>query len=123
MNLPGRVKCFFQNLSSKTIRELIAIAVILCISLVISLPAFFSDMKEYSRQMTEILEDNMMNISSPEEQGMDMELLNKAGSFISDTSVCSFIVMRHGIIVHEKYYDKNSPDSYNNVTEDIYNGT
>lgn len=83
MKLSAKVKNFFRNLSSKTIRELIAIAVILCISIAISLPAFFSDMKEYRNQATEIPKEDM-NISTPEEQGMDGGLLKEAGSYISE---------------------------------------
>ena len=64
LNLPDRVKYFFQNLSSKTIGELIAIVVILCISFAIALPDFFSDMKEYRAQDKEIKEDDLI-IPSP----------------------------------------------------------
>ncbi len=114
MNLPGRVKFFLKNLSSKTIRELIAIAVILCISVAISLLAFFSDLEKRRSQEQDIPEKSMEQ-SSPEEQKMDPELLKQADSYFSTTSICSFIVMRHGNIVYEKYYDKNTPDVYNNV--------
>ena len=110
MNLPGRVKFFFKNLSSKTIRELIAIAVILCISVAISLPAFFSDLEKRRSQEQDIPEKSMEQ-SSPEEQKMDPELLKQADSYFSTTSICSFIVMRHGNIVYEKYYDKIPPMS------------
>ncbi len=114
MNLPGRIKNFFKNLSGKTLRELIAIGIILCISFAISLPAFFSDMKAYQKQQKEVPDDPAA-VSTPREQGMDPELLNKADSLFFNTSACSFIVVRHGAIVHEKYSDDSGPDSYNNV--------
>lgn len=112
--LPGRIKFFFKNLSSKTIRELIAIGVILCISLAISLPAFFSDLKKYRNQAEEVPEDGI-TVSDPKEQGMDAALLKEADNYISQTSALSFIVMRGGFVVHEKYYGDNGQSTYNNV--------
>lgn len=49
MKMKGRIGYFFQNLSGRTIGEIIVITVILLIFTALSLPAFFSD-SEKSRE-------------------------------------------------------------------------
>lgn len=115
LKLPGRIKFFFNNISDRTVRELIAIGIILCISLAVSLPAFFSDLKKYRSQTAQEPAKEDMEFARPEEQGMDSGLLEKADASISNSSVLSFIVMRNGVVVHEKYPGDFGPEAYNNV--------
>ena len=54
-----------------------------------------------------------MDISTPEEEGLDSQILIKADDTIQKTmpSVLSFLVVRHGRIIYEKYYRGNNQDS------------
>ena len=54
-----------------------------------------------------------MEISTPEQEGLDSQILTKADDAIQKTmpTVLSFIVIRHGKTVYEKYYHGNNPDS------------
>jgi CubicO group peptidase (beta-lactamase class C family) len=54
-----------------------------------------------------------LEISAPEQEGMDSQILTKADDTIRKTmpSVLSFMVVRHGKTVYEKYYRGNNPDS------------
>jgi len=54
-----------------------------------------------------------VEITTPEKQGLDSQILLKSDDAIKKTmpSVLSFMVIRHGRIVHEKYYNGNNKDS------------
>ena len=54
-----------------------------------------------------------MDTSTPEQEGLDSQILTKADDAIQKTmpSVLSFMVVRHGRIVYEKYYRGNNQDS------------
>jgi CubicO group peptidase (beta-lactamase class C family) len=54
-----------------------------------------------------------VEISTPEKQGLDSQILLKSDDAINKNmpSALSFMVIRHGRIVHEKYYRGNNPDS------------
>lgn len=54
-----------------------------------------------------------MDISTPEKEGLDSQILTKADDAIQKTmpSVMSFMVVRHGRIVYEKYYRGNNQNS------------
>lgn len=75
LNLYGRIRYFFQNLSGRAIRDLIAAAIILCISVALSLPAFFSDMREY-KNSERIKTEEGSKIASPSEAGTDETPVN-----------------------------------------------
>jgi CubicO group peptidase (beta-lactamase class C family) len=54
-----------------------------------------------------------LKMSTPEEQGLDSQILIKSDGTIRNSlpSVLSFMVIRHGCIVYEKYYHGNNQDS------------
>jgi CubicO group peptidase (beta-lactamase class C family) len=54
-----------------------------------------------------------LDTSTPEQEGLDSQILTKADDAIQKTmpSVLSFMVVRHGRIVYEKYYRGNNQDS------------
>jgi CubicO group peptidase (beta-lactamase class C family) len=54
-----------------------------------------------------------LEISTPEQEGLDSQILAKADDAIQKTmpSVLSFMVVRYGKTVYEKYYRGNNPDS------------
>jgi CubicO group peptidase (beta-lactamase class C family) len=54
-----------------------------------------------------------LDISTPEQEGLDSQILAKADDTIQKTmpTVLSFMVIRHGSIVYEKYYRGNNQDS------------
>lgn len=57
------------------------------------------------------------DVSAPEEQGIDSELLEKADQRIQENypNVYSLLVVRNGFLVYEKYYQGMDKDSYNPV--------
>jgi CubicO group peptidase (beta-lactamase class C family) len=57
------------------------------------------------------------SISTPEKQDMDSGLLSKADKRIRENypNVYSLLVVRHGYLVYEKYYQGMDKDSYNPV--------
>lgn len=112
MKLMGRIGYFFQNLSGRTLREIIAIAVILLISAVLSLSVFFSD-AEKSREQKKA--GNEFKTAVPVAQDPREILFEKADGLLSDTLACSLIVMRQDAVLHEKYFGGSGPDDYNNV--------
>ena len=62
--------------------------------------------------------------SSPEEQGLDTEMLINADKTIEDKypNVYSLLVVRHGYLVYEKYYngmDENSINPVYSVTKSV----
>lgn len=67
---------------------------------------------------------NAWSTSSPEEQGIDPNLLNNADMRIHENypNIYSLLVIRHGYLVHEKYYqgmDENSANPVFSVTKSI----
>lgn len=87
-----------------------AIIVILCISISISIPSFLNDIKAKKTILTDGIK-----VASPESQGMDSKLLQKADGFMAQTSANSFIVSRHGQVLLEKYYQGNNMYNSSNV--------
>lgn len=116
MGIFRKLKITFQNLSGRTLRELIAIAVILCISIALSLPALNEDIKQYRIQKAE---DDGIESSTAQEQGMDADMLGKAGRYLAAYDASSLIVVRHGKIVLERYYlgDRHSTSNVFSVTK------
>lgn len=57
------------------------------------------------------------NTSTPEEQGLDSKLLSDSDKRINENypNVYSLLVVRHGYLVYEKYYQGNDRESYNPV--------
>lgn len=72
------------------------------------------DIKEYNIAKSEDINDGWM-VSTPEDQGMDSARLKQAGAALGRTAACSFIVVRHGVIVYEKYYNQSKKNDCNNV--------
>jgi CubicO group peptidase (beta-lactamase class C family) len=117
MKLLGRIGRRFKDLSPVAIREIIAIAVILCIAAALSLPQYYSDITAAKRQKEEIKTEKNMAVAKPEEKGMDSIKLETAAKHFKDTSVLSFLVVRDGSLVFEKYFEHsgNNELSRNNV--------
>ena len=111
MGIFRKLKITFQNLSGRTVRELIAMSVILCLSIALSLPALNEDIRQYRIQK---LEDDGIENSTAEAQGMDADTLNGAARYLDTYDATSLIVVRHSKIVLEKYYS-GSRDSTSNV--------
>lgn len=116
MGVFRKLKITFQNLSGRTVRELIAMSVILCVSIALSLPALNEDIGQYRLQK---LEDDGIENSTAKEQGMDAGLLEEAARYLDAYEAASLIVVRHGRIVLEKYYsgDKDSVTNVFSVTK------
>ncbi len=110
MGIFRRLKITLGNLSANTVRELIAMAVILCLSIALSLPTLNEDLKRYHSQMTE--DDGIQN-SDAEAQGMDAARLDEAAGYMNTFDTVSFLVVRHGRIVLEKYYSGGRYDTTN----------
>lgn len=55
--------------------------------------------------------------SSPEEQGMDTKTLSKADNRINANypNIMSLLVIRHGFLVYEKYYQGKTRDNYTHM--------
>jgi len=66
---------------------------------------------------TKIWPTEKWNTSTPEEQGLDSKFLSDADKRIHDNypNVYSLLVVRHGYLVYEKYYQGSSSKSYNQV--------
>lgn len=115
MGIFRKLEITFQNLSGRTIRELIAVSVILCISIALSLPALNEDIRQYHIQKAE--DDGIKN-STAIEQGMDPGILGGAVCYLDTYDAASLIVVRHDKIVLERYYlgDKDSTSNVFSVT-------
>ncbi len=57
------------------------------------------------------------SISTPEEQGVDNKILSDAGKRINENypNVYSLLVVRHGYLIYEKYYQGMNKDSANPI--------
>ncbi|MCX8129213.1 MAG: beta-lactamase family protein [Clostridia bacterium] len=97
-------------------KEIIVISVILIVSICISIPSYIKNDKEY-KVMREKEEANSKDwvVSTPESQGMNPEVLKRADKVLKRTDALSFLVVRHGRLVHESYYSSAGRDDYNNV--------
>ena len=63
------------------------------------------------------VDSNMWKLSAPEDQGLDSTVLNKTESVIANNyaAVSSFLVVRHGRLVYEKYFNNRGRDSAQHV--------
>lgn len=107
MKLLRKIGRVFKNPSPAAMREGIAIVVILCIAVALSLPQYYSDSAVAKRQKEEIKAEKDMITAKPEEKGMDSARLDTAANQLKATSALSFLVVRDGCLVFEKYYDYN----------------
>ena len=116
MRIFKKLKITFQNLSGRTVRELIAMSVILCFSIVLSLPELNEDIRQYRIQK---LEDDGIKNSTAAEEGMDADTLYGAARYLEAYDAMSLIVVRHDKIVLEKYYSggRNSTSNVFSVTK------
>jgi CubicO group peptidase (beta-lactamase class C family) len=108
----------FREMSPKTIREIIIIAVILCVSLALSLPQYFRDVEAAKVQQAGLKDqDSFFAVDAPGNQGLDAAKLELAAEKLGRTSAQSFLVMRNGKLVYEKYFSSSngSADSRNNI--------
>jgi CubicO group peptidase (beta-lactamase class C family) len=94
-------------------RELIAVLVILCLALVLSIPSLIQDMKTYQRP--KVSGNDGWETALPQSQGMDSKLLGGAAEYMEQVDAMSLVVVRHGKIVLEKYYNGFHVNSRNNV--------
>ena len=117
MKLLRKIGSVFKNPSPAVIRECIVIAVILCIAVALSLPQYYRDSEAAGRQKEEFKAEKSMAAAKPEAKGMDPAKLEKAAAQLKSTSALSFLVVRDGSLVFEKYYDfnGNNNQSRNNV--------
>jgi len=106
-----------KELSPSTLRELIVIVVILGLSVVVSIPQLSSDLKAAELQNEMLKNDGYFRYAEPEEQGMDKAVLEEGARSLSKTSALSFIVIRNGKIVYEKYYDVKNANNVYSVTK------
>lgn len=104
------LKKYFGNLSSTAVRRLIAAAVILCASVVTSLPQLSEDLRQSRIQK---LDNDLLKSSAPGEQGMDAAMLDKAADFFGQYSARSLNVVRHNRIVLEKYFSEDRDTASN----------
>ncbi len=106
-----------KELSPSALRECIAIVVILGLSVAVSIPQFSNDLKTAELQKEMLKDDGYFQYADPEEQGMDKAVLEEGASSLSNTSALSFIVIRNGKNVFEKYYDDKSANNVYSVTK------
>lgn len=111
MGIFRKLKITFQNLSGRTIRELIIMSVILCISIALSLPELNADIRQ---QRIQRLEDDGIKNSAAQDEGMSAEILDNGARYLGSFDATSLLVVRHGKIVLEKYYS-GGRDSTSNV--------
>jgi hypothetical protein len=68
----------FKNMSPVMMREIIAITVILCIAVALSLPQYYRDAAAAKLQKEEQKAEKDMTAARPEEKGMDSVMLETA---------------------------------------------
>lgn len=108
-----------NDLSPAAVREIIAVIVILCISLAISMPQFFEDRKLAAAQKEALLKSKGFETALPDEQGMDFTLFNEDLKGLDNTSILSLSIIRNGKIVYEKYYGSEGRNNVYSVTKSI----
>ncbi|RCX20821.1 CubicO group peptidase (beta-lactamase class C family) [Anaerobacterium chartisolvens] len=105
-------------------KEIIAISIILIIAVSLSMPSYLKERKTYKAAVkkeskaevgAKLQQAEEWMVSSPAEQGMDKDILDKAGEMVGKTAAYSLIVIRHGNIVMERYYNGAGMDDANNV--------
>lgn len=105
-------------------KEIIVISVILIIAVSLSIPSYLKERKIYraavkqeseTKVEAKLEEAEEWRVSSPAEQGMDEGILDKAGEMVGKTAAYSIIVIRHGNIVMERYYNNSGMEDANNV--------
>lgn len=89
-------------------RTWIAVGLILCISVVLSLPHYLKA-KEAARINPA---KYGWKISAPEHQGLDSILLEDAAEALGETDATSLVVIRHGMVVFERYYRSQCPGDF-----------
>ena len=108
------LKNYFGNLSSTAVRRLVTVVVILCVSVLLSIPQLQEDLRQ--SRMRKIDSDSIKSWQAIE-QGMDAALLKKAEGFLGNFSARSLIIVRHNRMVLEKYYtaDRDNYTGYANM--------
>ena len=106
-----------KELSPATLRECIAIIVILCLAVAVSIPQYFKDRETAELQKELLKDDGYFLTARPEEQGMDSVILDEGARYLSKTSALSLIVIRNGKIVYEKYYERKNINNVYSVTK------
>ena len=81
----------------------------------INIPSLLNNIKTYSQWKQTVADKNEWKVTGPEEQGMDGAILKTVGKFLDKDRTCSFLVVRHGAIVYEKYLNGTTEGNYNNV--------
>lgn len=113
-----------RDLSPAAIREIIVIAVILCVALALSLPQYYSDKEAAKQQEVELRSDESFVVEDPGKHGMDSSKLEAVSDILKSTSALSFLVIKDGSLVYEKYLgssnnNKNSSNNIYSVTKSI----
>lgn len=108
-----------NNLSPAAVREIIAVAVILCLSAAMSLPQFLEDRKLAAAQKEALLKNMRFETASPQEQGMDSTLFERSLKNLDNTSILTLTVIRSGKIIYEKYYGSKGRNNVYSITKSI----
>ncbi len=117
MSLVRRTGRFLKGMSPAAIREIIVIAVIVCLAVTLSIPQYYIDVATAKHQKAEKKAEKNMATAKPEDKGMVSLRLETAAKKLEVTSAMSFLVVRDGSLVFEKYYkhNGNNNQSRNNV--------
>ncbi|MCX7921194.1 MAG: beta-lactamase family protein [Clostridia bacterium] len=104
----------------KSTHRIIIVLLILCISVLLSIPGYISRVKSSKEAIGD--SHDLWKTSDPIVQGVNPEYLKRADLHLSNTNACSFIVIRDGKIVFEKYYngvDKTDITNTYSITKNI----
>jgi len=108
-----------KNMSPTAIREVIAVTVLLCLSVFLSMPQYFADKREAENRKN----NRRAGIYTDQEAftglGMDPMLVDKASDMLANTSAISFLVLRNGKLLHERYYSDEGATNTYSVTKSI----
>lgn len=110
MRIFSSLKYSLQNLSGRAVRNLIAAAIILCVSVALSVPSLVEDLKQ---QRVQASDDDGIENSTAAEQGMDADLLDQGARYMDAYDTLSLLVVRHDKIVLERYYSGGKYDTSN----------
>ncbi len=100
-NLRDKFKLCTDKLAKATI-------IILILSIGLSIPVFISEVKDSKPDHSK----DGWDVMAPEELNLDSGYLKEADKFIGKTDATSFIIVKDGYIVYEKYYRGQRPKNF-----------
>lgn len=110
-----KIKYAYDNASDRAQHEIKVLLVLFCVALLINIPSLLQNIKVYSEWKESVVNKSDWKVTNPQEQGMDGLILRKTDNLLEKTQVCSFILVRHGAIAYEKYFNGMTANDYNNV--------